>query len=83
MANQELNSDGLKALWLKEADAREASGDRAAARKMRRAADSKRAWNRVEKELRKSQASHGTIDWSSVIKTLLPLLLNLLQQWLG
>ena len=83
MPSQDISSEDLKALWLKEAASREASGDRAAARKMRRAADSKRAWNRTEKELRKGQASHGTIDWVSIIKALLPTLLSLIQQWLG
>ncbi len=80
----DISSDDLKQLWLDEADAQESNGNKARARRMRRGAQNSKAWKRTEKELRRSQAEHGgSFDWKAIIKSLLPVLLDLLKGWLG
>ena len=80
---QELSSDELKSLWLKQADAQFAAGNKAKARKMRRIAERRPAWNRAEKELRAAKANAASFDWSTLINALVDALLKLLSEWLS
>lgn len=79
-----ISSEDLKKRWLSEADKREKTGDAAGAKKMRSMAERPMLWRKTERELRRSADSHqGSFDWTSIIATLLPILLDKLKEWLS